>query len=779
MRQCAQVAAMKNSARAATKARKRTAQEIAELAAIVESSADAIIGMTLDCTITHWNRGAERMYGYAAEEVIGKNVSVLVPPGQTNLASEILTRIAEEQQAGSYEAVTVTKQGRPLTASFTISSVQNQLGQIVGASAIGRDITSQRQVEQALTRSQEHYRLLFESSPIPMWVLDRRTLAFLELNEAAIQLYGFSREEFLARTILDIQVEKRIPGLLETPPHRADGPQDAQTWRHRKKDGTVIDVEITGHDLNLWGIEAELVVAQDVTTRRKNEIKLVQSEERFSKSFRCCPMPVTISTKAEGRYIDVNDGFVKMLGYESPEVIGRTAHELGIWVEPEQRAVVVEQLTQSGRISGMDCQFRTKSGEIRHTQIFAELITLSDTICILAITIDVTEAKRLQEQYLQAQKMEAVGRLADGVAHDFNNMLGVIIGYCDMSSELLDPESRVLNSIHQVRKAAERAADLTHQLLAFSRREVLHLSVLNMNAVVNNVSKMLLRMVGEDIALKFVPGVQLGAIRADLRQVEQVLMNLAINSRDAMPKGGTILIATSNVDLDETHSLLHPEVPAGSYVMLAVSDTGCGMDARTMDRVFEPFFTTKGPGEGTGLGLSMVHTIVKQSGGHVLVESEPGKGAMFKLYFPRINEPAMSLIPPTPEAVPLGGSETILVVEDDDALRELTVGLLESAGYKVLAAKDGLSATEIAEAYQENVDLVLTDVIMPSMGGGTLVAKLKQSRPGLRETYMTGYAGNVIANYGVLDSSKALLRKPFTKKSLLRHVRDMLDTTGS
>jgi two-component system cell cycle sensor histidine kinase/response regulator CckA len=470
---------------------------------------------------------------------------------------------------------------------------------------------------------------------------------------------------------------------------------------------------------------------------------------------------------------------VKMLGYDSQEVIGRTAYELGIWVEPEQRAVVVEQLAQSGRISGMDCQFRTKSGEIRNTQIFAELITLSDTICILAITIDVTEAKRLQEQYLQAQKMEAVGRLAGGVAHDFNNMLGVIIGYCDMSSELLDPESRVLNSICQVRKAAERAADLTHQLLAFSRREVLHPSVLNMNAVVNNVGKMLLRMVGEDIALKFVPGVQLGAIRADLRQVEQVLMNLAINSRDAMPKGGTILIATSNVDLDEGYSLLHPEVSAGSYVMLSVSDTGCGMDAKTMDRVFEPFFTTKGPGEGTGLGLSMVHTIVKQGGGHVLVESEPGKGATFKLYFPRINEPTMSLIPPTPEAVPPGGSETILVVEDDDALRELIVGLLESAGYKVLAAKDGPSAIEIAEDYRENVDLVLTDVIMPSMGGGTLVAKLKQSRPGLRETYMTGYAGNVIANYGVQDSSKALLRKPFTKKSLLRHVRNMLDTTGS
>lgn len=643
----------------------------------------------------------------------------------------------------------------------------------MGVSAVGRDLTSQRLAEAALGRSREQYRLLFDSSPIPMWVLDRRTLAFLEINEAAIRLYGFSREEFLARTILDIQVEREIPGLLENTAHQL---QDVEIWRHRKKDGSVIGVEITGHDINLGGVEAKLVVAQDVTIRRENERKLVQSEERFSKSFHCCPMPVTVSTKAEGRYIDVNEGFVKMLGYECQEVIGRTAHELGIWVVPEQRTALVERLTQSGRINGFDCQFRTKSGEVRDTQVFAELITLSDTSCMLGITIDVTEAKRLQEQYLQAQKMEAVGRLADGVAHDFNNMLGVIMGYCDMSTELLDPTSRVLNSIHQIRKAAERASDLTRQLLAFSRHEVLHPSVLNLNAVVNNVSKMLLRMVGEDIALKFVPGVALGTVRADLRQVEQILMNLAVNSRDAMPKGGTILVATSNVELDESYSRRQPEVTPGSYVMLSVSDTGCGMDAKTMARVFEPFFTTKGPGEGTGLGLSMVDGTMKRIGGHVRVESEPGKGTIFKLYFPRINEPAISLIPPSSDVMPLGGSETILVVEDDDALRELTVGLLESGGYTVLAAKDGPSAIEIAQAYTENIDLVLTDVIMPAMGGGTLVAQLKASRPDLRGTYMSGYAGNLIANYGVLDSGKTLLHKPFTKKSLLRHVRKMLDT---
>ena len=288
---------MNNPAGAARNERRRSEQEIAELAAIVESSGDSIVGMTLDCTITSWNRGAERMYGYVAQDVIGRNASLLTPPGQLDLASEILARIGRGQMDGSYEAVTLTKQGRRLTTSFTISPVRNQLGQIVGVSAVGREFTSLRQAEQALVRSQEQYRLLFDSSPMPTWVLDRRTLAFLEINEAAIQLYGFSREEFLARTIVDIEVERLSVGLLEKTAHHSKEGQNVEISRHRKKDGSEIDVEITGHDINLWGVEAKLVVAQDVTIRRENERKLMQSAERFSKSFHCCPMPVTVSTK--------------------------------------------------------------------------------------------------------------------------------------------------------------------------------------------------------------------------------------------------------------------------------------------------------------------------------------------------------------------------------------------------------------------------------------------------------------------------------------------------
>ncbi len=374
--------------------------------------------------------------------------------------------------------------------------------------------------------------------------------------------------------------------------------------------------------------------------------------------------------------------------------------------------------------------------------------------------------------------MEAVGHLAGGVAHDFNNGLSVILGYCDMSHDALDADHRAVKYIRQIRKAAERGADLTSQLLAFSRRETVKLSILNLNAVVNDVSRSLLRLVGDDIVVKFVPGAPLGSVRADLGQMHQVLMNLAVNARDAMPNGGTISIATSNVELDDSYARVHPGAAAGSYVMLSVKDTGCGMDSKTQSRIFEPFFTTKAPGEGTGLGLSTVSRIVKQSGGHILVESEPGKGTTFKLYFARTDEMAISLVPSTRETIPLAGSETILVVEDDDSLRRLTSDLLESEGYRVLTARDAATAIAIASQHPNAVDLVLTDVVMPDMSGGTLAARLEELHSGLKVAYMSGYSHSLVSQ-GEWNSGRKLLRKPFTRRSLLVHVRSALDEVAA
>jgi len=398
---------------------------------------------------------------------------------------------------------------------------------------------------------------------------------------------------------------------------------------------------------------------------------------------------------------------------------------------------------------------------------------------VLANTLDITEARRLEEQFRQAQKMEAVGRLAGGVAHDFNNLLSVIIGYSELARDTTADGAAVRKHLDQIKQAGERAASLTRQLLAFSRQQVLEPKVLNLNGVVHNVSKMLLRLIGEDITLSLKPGEPLGSVRADLGQIEQVLMNLAVNARDSMPEGGKIAIETANVELDETYAKQHPSVRSGSYVMLSFSDTGCGMDAKTKSRIFEPFFTTKGPGKGTGLGLSTVYGIVKQSGGYIWAYSEPKRGATFKVYLPRVDGPAETLASERPNLVFDRGTEAVLLVEDDDSLRALTAELLRGVGYTVLEATDGNAAIEIAEQHRNSIDLVLTDVIMPGLSGGDLIVHLRRLQPRLPVLFMSGYASDLISHAGVPEPDRSVLHKPFTRRSLLTKVRSVLDEAAT
>ncbi len=627
--------------------------------------------------------------------------------------------------------------------------------------------------EKELRDTGEQYRLLFESNPLPLWVFDRETLAFLAVNESAIRHYGFSRDEFLNMTILDIRPPGDVPALLDTLADPHGGLSRPEAWIHRKKDGTLIDVEITSHSLPFRGRSAELILAHDVTDQRRSEEALRQSEERFAKAFRSSPLPITISTRAEGRYLDVNDAFLKMTEYTRAEVVGHRSSELTFWLEPEDRAVMIRQLAERGEVARLEAKIRTKTGDIRLAEISAELIELDRNACVLAITHDVTERRRLEEQLRQAQKMEAVGKLAGGIAHDFNNMLSVIIGYADLLQERV--ESRpARKGLDEIKKAADRAASLTRQLLAFSRRQVLLPRVLDLNSVIDNLSKMLRHMIGEDIELVLAPGASLGHVKADPIQVEQAIMNLAVNARDAMPHGGKLILATTNADLDETKTPHHPSVRSGSYVLLAVSDTGCGMSDETMLHIFEPFYTTKDPGKGTGLGLSMVYGFVNQSGGYVWVYSELGKGTTFKIFLPRIDE-AVSREEPTTEQTIVKGSETILLVEDEEPLRFLIINVLEDNGYTVYPAPD---AQEAAKRAQElgHIDLLMTDVVMPGQSGNELAALLRVQRPDLKTLYMSGYTSDLITQHGVLETDAPLLEKPFTKNSLLKKVRAVLDT---
>jgi two-component system, cell cycle sensor histidine kinase and response regulator CckA len=518
-----------------------------------------------------------------------------------------------------------------------------------------------------------------------------------------------------------------------------------------------------------YGLNFVLILIVFLLLRRNGRYR----QNLFAKAFRSSPLSITISTLSDGRYVDVNHAFLQMLGFERRDVIGRSSAELGIWVDSQDRSKMLQQLNDSSVNRGLYTKLRAKSGEIREANVTAEAIDVDGTPCVLAVTQDVTEARRLENQLRQAQRMGAIGRLAGGVAHDFNNILTVIVGYSELAAYRLGAGHGVSKHLSEIKLAAERAASLTRQLLAFSRQQVLYPRILDLNAVVTNLTQMLLRMIGEDIALSFKPGA-VGSIRADLGQIEQILMNLVVNARDAMPQGGMIAIETSSVDLGEGYVDSHLSVRPGRYVLLSVSDTGCGMDEKTVSQVFEPFFTTKGPGQGTGLGLSTVYGIVKQSDGYIWVYSELGRGTTFKLYFPeheQASQPAADLTPLLDIVI---GAETVLVVEDDEALRNLITALLGSSGYKVLAAANGEEALRLVQENREQIDLLLTDMLMPAMTGVELAEQLRELQPQVKVLLMSGYAGDLIQRYRLSTTEIMLIEKPFTRHSLLSKIRAAL-----
>jgi len=632
-----------------------------------------------------------------------------------------------------------------------------------------------KRAEEALSASEARYRRLFETAQDGILILDAHSGLIIDVNPFLVNLLDYPREEFIGKTLWDIgpfkQIQESKAAFREL--------QDKQYIRYENlpletKSGRRVNVEFVS---NVYGANGKSVIQcniRDITERRRTEENLRKSEERFSKAFRKNPLAITISTEADGRYLDVNDAFLDLLGFERSDVIGHTAAQLRFWSEPSDRTDMLRQLKEDKQVAKHHTQFTTATGETREAEVWAESIELDGQPCVLAITRDVTEVRRLEAQFRQAQKMEAVGRLAGGMAHDFNNILSVIVGYSDLSLDLVAPGSPVNRYLAQIKKASNQAALLTRQLLAFSRKQVVFPKILDLNDVVHNMADMLQRMVGEDVAISFRPTTPIGSVRADPGQLEQVLMNLMVNARDAMPSGGKVFIETGHAELDEHYVSQHPGSLAGQQVVLVVSDTGCGIDESIKSKIFEPFFTTKGVGQGTGLGLSTVYGIVKQSGGYIFVYSEPGKGTTFKIYFPRVAERAEPLVQSHEQAELPGGSETILVVEDDGPLRELAVQMLQDAGYQVIEATNAEYALDLMKASKPRIDLLLTDVIMPGNSGVELLEQAKAFYPNLRSLFISGYPGDLVALRGKLVPEAAFLEKPFTRRSLLGKVRAAL-----
>jgi two-component system cell cycle sensor histidine kinase/response regulator CckA len=633
--------------------------------------------------------------------------------------------------------------------------------------------------EELLRASELRYRRLFETAKDGILILDAQTGEIKDVNPFLVNLLGYSYAEFIGTRLWEIGPFKDIKeckaAFVEL--------QDKEYIRYdslplETRDGHSIAVEFVS---NVYGLSSGTRVIQcnirDITRRKQAEDALRRSEEEYRFFFQSILAGNYVATP-DGKVLTCNSAFAGMFGFTSIEEALKQNLSL-LFPDPRDREAFVDAVRNHRQLDHTKRELRRPDGRtvfVIESAIgkFDEQGELTE---ILGYLIDETEHRKSEQQSRQAQKMEAVGQLAGGISHDFNNLLGIINGYSEI---LLDnPELGEVTRRHlgEILKAGQHATSLTRQLLAFSRRQVLQPKVFSLNLVLKEIDKMLRRLIGENIEVRTVLDPNLEAVEADPSQMEQVIFNFCINARDAMPEGGKITMETANVEVDELLAEQHLPMKPGRYVRLAVSDTGTGMDKETLSHVFEPFFTTKGPDKGTGLGLATVYGIVKQSGGYVWAYSEPGQGATFSVYLPAATEKAE---PTKQEAEPreiMRGSETILLVEDAAPLRDMIRELLEGRGYTVLAAEDGQRAMEIAERHEGNIALLLTDVVLPKIGGPALAKSLLRRRSRLKVLYMSGYTNGAIVDSGVLKRDTAFLQKPFAAEDLAKKVRKLLDAS--
>ena len=593
------------------------------------------------------------------------------------------------------------------------------------------------------------------------------------------KVLGYSAEELQTSSSFEqIHPDDRARVQKAAEDSRRSGMGTTLEYRLRHKNGAWLVLESTSSVIrNDKGDPEKLVIVnRDVTERKRAEEALRRSEAGFRSAVEDAPYGIYRASTA-GRFLQVNPALQKMLGYDSTEELLGKDLTSEIFRNPGEYQRLIEHLIRTEEIKDVEMEWKRKDGTPITVHCTGRRVNDENGAIAYfdALAEDVTEKRILERQLRMAQKMEAIGRLSGGIAHDFNNLLGVIIGYSRVLKRELGTNTALCEHALEIEKAGQRAASLTKQLLAFSRQQVLTPAILNLNTLASDMEKMLPQLLGEDVKVSLVLDAKLGNVKADQSQIEQVIMNLAVNARDAMPMGGKLKIETANVELDQAYVWAHPGAKVGSYVLLAVTDTGTGMDAATLTHIFEPFFTTKELGKGTGLGLATVYGIVKQSNGYIGLESVLGKGTSFQIYLPRhAGEPAVDEQKPE-SADNLRGSETILLVEDSEPLRKLAKSFLESSGFVVLSAESGEDALVVAARFGKSFDLLLTDVVMPGINGRVLAERLSKRQPGMKVLYMSGYSDSFIAGHGVLDPGTHLLHKPFIEEVLIRKIRDVLD----
>jgi PAS domain S-box-containing protein len=628
--------------------------------------------------------------------------------------------------------------------------------------------------EQAVRRD-ELAVTLFEECGDALFLFDPRKETMLDVNPMAERLTGFSCRELLAMEVTYL-FRSTTPGGLDRlrSAFKTTGLFHSQEdfLLRLEKEGAWAPVNLTVTRLHARSGALGLITARDVSERRRLEERALRLAAIVHSSG-----DAIIGQALDGTVTDWGPGAERLYGYEAREIIGSSIYVLVPPDRTEELSRALDRARRGERPPAFDTVHRRKDGAL--VDVAVTLSPIQDrrdrVVGTAAIARDISARKRLEEEVRQAQKMEAIGQLAGGVAHDFNNLLTVINGYSDLLLNGPDLGASARAMVAEIQEAGARSAALTAQLLAFSRRQVLAPRALSLNEQVRSAEGLLARLIGEDVTLTIRLDPGLGQVKADPGQLDQVLINLAVNARDAMPQGGRLTLETATVDLDENYAEAHPQVRPGSHVVLAVSDTGVGLDEATLARIFEPFFTTKGPGKGTGLGLAVVHGIVAQSGGHITVASEVGRGTTFKIYLPQVDEGRKAgksgarLTPAAP------GTETVLLVEDEEAVRRLARQALEMGGYNVLEAPDGVEGARVAEGHHGPIHLLVTDVVMPGMGGRQLADRLAGQRPGIKALFLSGYTDDAVVRHGVSASEINFLQKPFTPSALRSKVREVLD----
>jgi two-component system cell cycle sensor histidine kinase/response regulator CckA len=755
---------------------------------IVENAVEGIFQTTPEGRFISANPALARIHGFdSPEELISSTIAMGHETFvDRNRRAEFARSLRTQGTIQNFEAQVYRKDGSPIWVLMNTRARRNSEGKLLYYEGTVQDITERKQAVEALKKSEHKYRNLIDTARDVIFTLSLNG-TILSLNPVFEELVGWSRTKWVGKSFVPLVHPGDAPLALKMFEIALQGETTPLfELRISTRQGEYITGELIAvPQLEGGKMVSVLGIARDITERKRAEEQLKKSEARLRLQIDRMPIGC-ITWDSKFRVVSWNPTAEKIFGFSEDEALGKHPYDLIVPKDTQPHVDTILRRLLEGDTSAHSLNKNiTKDGRTIICDWTNTPLKETDgkVVGVLSMAQDITErirseeeAKALQEQLRLSQKMEAIGQLAGGIAHDFNNILTIIGGYIQFSLMELEQGSPLRPNIEGIQRAAERAANLTRQILAFSRRQLMEMRVLDLNTLLQDLDKMLRRVIGEDIHLVTTLSESLGRIKADPGQIEQVILNLAVNARDAMPKGGNLTIETANVELDQIYARNHVAVKPGRYVMLSVSDTGVGMIPEVKDRVFEPFFTTKDKGKGTGLGLSTVYGIVKQSGGNIWVYSEPNHGTTFKIYLPLADEALEeNKVEVMAEALPRG-DETVLVVEDDEVVRKLIVQILKRQGYNLLEAGDGKDALQICEQHKGTAHLVVTDVVLPGMNGREVADHLLSLCPGMKVLYMSGYTDNAIAYHGVLERGVNYIQKPFTLEGMARKVRQILDS---